>query len=389
VAQTEIFGPVLVVMTVPHAERGGGAGEQHAVRARGERVDENINLALDVAPQLKAGVVWVNATNLFDAAAGFGGYRESGFGREGGREGMWEYVRAAGRADGWSGAGGAAGRPPDAAAAGGADVAGRGRRRDVTAGGDVTATTRRRRAVRAAADRPHRQAVRRRQAGAAGLRLHAGGASARTGACWARSARGTARTCATRSRRRTRRPGWARQTGHARAQVLYYVAENLAARGGGVRGAAGRDDGRGDGAAEVEASVARLFTYAAWADKYDGAVHNVPIRGVALAMHEAIGVVGVACPGRAAAARPRLAGRAARRDGQHGRRRAERAAPARRDRLLLGARHERRAGRRGEHRDRREGRARARARRARRRRRGLVRGTRRARGRWSSRRPAT
>ncbi len=49
---------------------------------------ESINLALDIAPKLKAGVVWVNSTNLFDAAAGFGGYRESGFGREGGREGM-------------------------------------------------------------------------------------------------------------------------------------------------------------------------------------------------------------------------------------------------------------------------------------------------------------
>src|SRR5207247_6634630 len=54
---------------------------------------ENINLALDIAPKIKAGVVWVNCTNLFDAAAGFGGYRESGFGREGGREGMWEYLK--------------------------------------------------------------------------------------------------------------------------------------------------------------------------------------------------------------------------------------------------------------------------------------------------------
>src|SRR5207247_3352572 len=54
---------------------------------------ENINLALDVAPQLKAGVVWINSTNLFDAASGFGGYRESGFGREGGREGMYEYLK--------------------------------------------------------------------------------------------------------------------------------------------------------------------------------------------------------------------------------------------------------------------------------------------------------
>ena len=56
---------------------------------------ENINLALDIAPKLKAGMVWINCTNVFDAASGFGGYRESGFGREGGREGLWEYVKPA------------------------------------------------------------------------------------------------------------------------------------------------------------------------------------------------------------------------------------------------------------------------------------------------------
>jgi aldehyde dehydrogenase (NAD+) len=90
--------------------------------------------------------------------------------------------------------------------------------------------------------------------------------------------------------------GWARQTGHARAQILYYVAENLSARAAEFAARLDAMTGVGDGAAEVEATVARLFTYAAWTDKYDGAVHNVPIRGVALAMHEAIGVVGVACP---------------------------------------------------------------------------------------------
>jgi aldehyde dehydrogenase (NAD+) len=41
----------------------------------------------------KAGVVWINSTNLFDAAAGFGGYKESGFGREGGKEGAYEYLK--------------------------------------------------------------------------------------------------------------------------------------------------------------------------------------------------------------------------------------------------------------------------------------------------------
>src|SRR3990172_12554432 len=55
---------------------------------------ENINLALDIAPRIKAGTIWINCTNVFDAASGFGGYKESGFGREGGREGIWEYVKA-------------------------------------------------------------------------------------------------------------------------------------------------------------------------------------------------------------------------------------------------------------------------------------------------------
>ena len=47
---------------------------------------DNVSLALEVALLLKAGSVWVNSHNLFDAAAGFGGYRQSGFGRDGGKE---------------------------------------------------------------------------------------------------------------------------------------------------------------------------------------------------------------------------------------------------------------------------------------------------------------
>jgi aldehyde dehydrogenase (NAD+) len=88
---------------------------------------------------------------------------------------------------------------------------------------------------------------------------------------------------------------WSRATGHARAQILYYVAENLSARAGELARRVAALTG-GDGAAEVEASVRRLFTYAAWADKYDGQVHQVPLRGVAIAMHEPIGVMALACP---------------------------------------------------------------------------------------------
>jgi aldehyde dehydrogenase (NAD+) len=93
IAQVEIFGPVVVLMTFrTHAEAIELANNTRYGLAASVWT-ENINLALDVAPKLKAGTVWINSTNVFDAASGFGGYRESGFGREGGREGLWEYVR--------------------------------------------------------------------------------------------------------------------------------------------------------------------------------------------------------------------------------------------------------------------------------------------------------
>ncbi|HEX7243678.1 MAG TPA: aldehyde dehydrogenase family protein, partial [Longimicrobiaceae bacterium] len=94
--------------------------------------------------------------------------------------------------------------------------------------------------------------------------------------------------------------GWTKGTAHNRAQVLYYVAENLAARA--EEFARRLAQGSGDGAAaaaEVEASIRRLYTWAAWADKYDGLVHHTPFRNVTLAMNEPIGVIGIACPDEA------------------------------------------------------------------------------------------
>src|SRR3989441_357230 len=82
--------------------------------------------------------------------------------------------------------------------------------------------------------------------------------------------------------------GWGRSSGHLRAQILYFIAENLATRAEEFAARVGRE--------EVDASVARLFTYAAWADKWDGAVHHTPIRGVTLAMNEPVGVLGIAAP---------------------------------------------------------------------------------------------
>jgi aldehyde dehydrogenase (NAD+) len=92
--------------------------------------------------------------------------------------------------------------------------------------------------------------------------------------------------------------GWSKATGHNRAQILYYIAENLSARAAEMADRIDAMTGVGsrDAAAEVEASISRLFTYGAWADKWDGAVHHVPIRGVALAMNEPIGVLALGAP---------------------------------------------------------------------------------------------
>ena len=91
--QEEIFGPVLVSMTFRTPVEAVELANNTRYGLAATVWTENINLALDIAPKLVAGIVWVNATNLFDAAAGFGGVRESGFGREGGWEGLSSYTK--------------------------------------------------------------------------------------------------------------------------------------------------------------------------------------------------------------------------------------------------------------------------------------------------------
>src|SRR5207302_1749146 len=173
IAQVEIFGPVLVSMTFRTPAEAVELANNTPYGLAASVWTENINLALDVAPKIKAGVVWINCTNLFDAASGFGGYRESGFGREGGKEGMWEYLKPVG--------------------------------------------------------------------------------------------------------------GRAKGKGEVGPEEFTALTESWTG-------------GSSDARRELDATLSRLFSYAAWADKYDGAVHQVPIRGVTLAMHEPIGVVGLACP---------------------------------------------------------------------------------------------
>ncbi|WP_321921570.1 aldehyde dehydrogenase family protein [Paraburkholderia guartelaensis] len=269
-AQEEVFGPVLAAMSFRTPEEAVALANNSRYGLAASVWSETIGRALDIAPRLQCGVVWINATNLFDASVGFGGYRESGFGREGGREGVFEYLKPAA----WSKLPMRAQREvrppaPDFTHAG----SGLDRTAKLFIGGkQVRPDSGYSHAVYA----PNGEWVG--EVGA-GSRKDVRDAVA--------AARGAGK--------------WTQMSTHARAQVLYYLAENLSARAEEFSRQLTRRAGHDARAAEreVEMAIDRLFSYAAWADKFDGAVHTPPLRGVALAMHEALGVVGIACPDEA------------------------------------------------------------------------------------------
>lgn len=271
IAQVEIFGPVLVTMTFRTPDESVALANNTPYGLAASVWTESINLALDIAPKIKAGVVWVNSTNLFDAAAGFGGYRESGFGREGGREGMWEYVKRSAH--------------------------GKRRSEPVAERRGVSKEPPAQRAALPAIDRTPKLFIAGKQARPdAGYtrRIHSP-----AGELLGESPEGNRKDIRNAVEAAHAAAGkWSRATGHNRGQILFYIAENLSARSDefarridGMTGCGGKRARQ-----EVETSISRLFTYGAWADKYDGAVHSVPIRGVAIAMNEPVGVMGLACP---------------------------------------------------------------------------------------------
>jgi len=267
IVQEEIFGPVLVSMTFRTPSEAIELANNTPYGLASSIWTENINLALDIAPKIKSGIVWVNSTNLFDAAAGFGGYKESGFGREGGREGMYEYLVPLWKKSAVAVIEPVPFTPTTLAPGNGFQLPAIDRTPKFFIGG---------RQVRP--DGGYSIAIR----GPAGQTLGEVGDGNRKDLRNAVSAALAAR-------------GWARATAHNRAQILYYIAENLAARSAEFAQRLDVMTGAG-GAAEVEQSISRLFTYAAWADKYDGAVHSVPMRGVTLAMNEPLGCLALVCP---------------------------------------------------------------------------------------------
>jgi aldehyde dehydrogenase (NAD+) len=92
IAREEIFGPVLSVLTFRTPEEAVAKANNTTYGLSAGVWTEKGSRILWMAGQLRAGVVWANTFNRFDPASPFGGYRESGFGREGGRHGLGAYL---------------------------------------------------------------------------------------------------------------------------------------------------------------------------------------------------------------------------------------------------------------------------------------------------------
>jgi len=267
--QEEIFGPVLVIMSFRTQAEGIKLANDTRYGLSASVWSENINRAMHVAPELIAGVVWINCHNKFDAACGFGGVKESGFGREGGKEGLYEYLKPL--------------KIKSKALKG-------------YSGNPISKNSKVLNSSPSEIDRT--------------LKFYIGGKQVRPdggksipalnfdGSIAAWVGQGNRKDIRNAVEAARKAGGWASKTAHLRAQVLYYFAENLTVRKEefinrlmetcGVKKPEATD--------EFNATISRIFSYAAWADKFDGAAHDAPYRGVTLALPEPIGIIGLVAP---------------------------------------------------------------------------------------------
>ncbi len=255
IAQVEIFGPVLTTMTFRTPSEAVSIANNTPYGLAASIWSENINLALDIAPKVKAGVIWINSTNLFDAACGFGGYKESGFGREGGSEGIRAYSKLP--------------LPLSKSKRGKKSSKGQ-------SSNSIDRTP----------------------------KLYIGGKQKRPDSGYSFSsydAHNNFICDVPNSNRKDVRDTveaaskavGKSSTNFNRAQILYYLAENLQNRKNTFSSLLSSLIGisQKDAEKEFDQSIERLFYYGAMADKFEGSIHNPPIRGLTLAVKEPIGVV--------------------------------------------------------------------------------------------------
>jgi aldehyde dehydrogenase (NAD+) len=268
IVQEEIFGPVLTALSFKNQKEAIEIANNTRYGLAASVWSENINMALELVPKIKAGVVWVNSTNRFDASCGFGGYRESGYGREGGHEGLFAYLKP------------------------------------VIENDYETIKTIAKPKMKAAntdnvtaIDQTAKMYIAGKQARPDGnysypvispSGLLIGEASEGNRKDIRNAVEAASKTAAK----------WSQTFNHNRAQIMYFIAENLSYRAKEFenRLISMTDCTASAAKKEVELSCERLFSYAGWCDKFEGRVHNPPMRGLTLAMNEPIGVIGVTCP---------------------------------------------------------------------------------------------
>ena len=258
--QEEIFGPVLVSMTFRTQSEAIELANNSRYGLAASIWSENINRAMDVAPKVKAGVIWINCHNQFDASCGFGGIKESGFGREGGKEGLFEYLKPQGL------------KSPNKSAS--------------------TSISFKEEAV----DRTLKLYI-----GGKQVRPDGGHSLATFNADGSKAAyvgSGNRKDIRNAISAASKASSWGSLSGHARAQIIYFIAENLSVRElewvERLKTLCGISNKQAK--AEFDESISRLFSYAAWADKYDGAVHSAPYRGVTMALPEPVGILAQIAP---------------------------------------------------------------------------------------------
>jgi aldehyde dehydrogenase (NAD+) len=259
VAQVEIFGPVLVAMTFRTPAEAVQLANNTVYGLASSLWTQNLDVAHDIAAKIKAGTVWINCTNQFDASAGFGGYRESGYGREGGREGLFEYLKP----------------------------------KLVTVKPTIKPTVKPTERT-TALDKTHK--------------LYIGGKQARpdSGYSLAYETTGGLVEVGRGNRKDIRNAveaadsaftSWSGATAFNRSQVLYYFAENFeGAKSQIINSLSTMGQSTQDANEEFELSLDRILHYAAMADKYEAETHQVPQRSLIYTRKEAIGPVAVIAP---------------------------------------------------------------------------------------------
>ena len=266
IAQTEIFGPVLVLMTFRTPNEAVMLANNSTYGLSASIWSENINQALHIAPKLKCGVVWINCTNQFDAAVGFGGYRESGFGREGGHEGMFEYLKK--KEKGFDQDQLRISPPKNK------KLVNNNLHLDRTSKLYIDGKQKR-------PDSGYSQNI-----------FNSDGTLA------GEISLGNRKDIRNAVEAANKASEWHNCNSHLRAQILYFIAENLEIRSVEFQKRIMHLSGcsKKQSKLEFDTSIKKIFTYAALTDKHEGLIHEPPIRGLALALNEPIGVIGIVCP---------------------------------------------------------------------------------------------